>query len=163
MSHRYHNNTNLRARKAEDTLAFTWGQKLSTSGSRTLCTRNGCQVLVAPSYRGGGGVGVRYFLKQELQLQLYQLDQYHTDRNSLSQDRKFISSLFVFSFCFSLALWPALFFWVFFKPSHDICIAHAFLLNANQLFSLCVCSLASTGGSGQGSCSKVRLSPALLQ
>lgn len=37
----------LRAPKADDTIAFTWGQELSTSGSNTSCPQDGCQVIVA--------------------------------------------------------------------------------------------------------------------
>lgn len=52
---------------------------------------------------------------------------------------------------FSLAL-------SFFPPlSRCICITHVFLLDANQLYSHCVSALAPTGGSGQGSCTEVRL------
>lgn len=66
----YDNIVNLfpRAPKAGNTKAFTWGQELSNSGSNTLCTQDGCQVIVALVIKveevlvGGGG----YFLKQDV-------------------------------------------------------------------------------------------------
>lgn len=42
-------------------------------------------------------------------------------------------------------------------PPRCICIAHVFQLDANQLYSHCVSALAPAGGSGQGSCTEVRL------
>ena len=143
----YHNITDLflRAPNTDDTIAFTWGQELSTSGSSTSCTRNGCQVIVAPSYRGrgggggGGGGGRQGEILPETRVTVVLPIKLISRCWQPRRTQNLIYPPPPVGFLFLLVSHAHSDFFFFLKLSHHICIAHAFLLNANQLCSLSFC------------------------
>lgn len=122
----------LWAPKADDTIAFTWGQELSTSGSNTSCPQDGCQVIVALVIKVEE-MGWGCELLPETRNYSSSTDQMDTTLQPHRTKKLYL--FFLDSLSVSLTHSDLIFFSFF---SHDICITHAFLLNANQLFSLSV-------------------------
>lgn len=148
--------------KADDIIVFARGPRaFSRQQIKNLIYSTWLPGYCRPSYKGGergwGGVGWGCELLPEARNDSSSNGQMNiTLPTAAARDKK--KPLVPISHSLS----PSRSDLIFFSASRDICITHAFPLNANQLFSPSVFALAPTGGSGRGSCSKVRLLPALL-